>query len=81
VTLWVTRWTAPESAKDFDYAIVRTLEARFPDRPPITLEGGERVIQTGTHVYRLLRSGNEVRLQISSREFDSLPSGVVSGSP
>jgi len=80
VTLWVTRWTAPEGAKDFDYAITRTLEARFPDRPAITLEGGERVIQTATHVYRLLRSGNEVRFQISAREFDSLPSGVVSGS-
>ena len=80
VTRWLTRWTTPESAKDFDYAISRTLEARFPDRPAITLEGGERVIQTGTHVYRLLRSGNEVRFQISAREFDSLPAGVVSGS-
>ena len=78
VTLWVTRWTGPEEARDFDYAISRALEARFPGRPPITLEGGERVIQTETHVYRLLRSGNEVRFQISSREFDSLPAGVVS---
>jgi hypothetical protein len=79
VTLWVTRWNGEESAKDFDYAIVRTLAARFPERPPITLEGGERVIQTSGHVYRLRREGREVRFQVSSREFDSLPPGAVAG--
>jgi len=79
VTLWVSRWTEDQGAKDFDYAIMRTLEGRFPDRPPITLEGGERVIQTSTHLYRLTRDGREVRFQVSAREFDSLPTGVVSG--
>jgi len=79
VTLWVSRWLEEQGAKDFDYAMMRTLEARFPGRPAITLEGGERVIQTPTHVYRLGRDGREVRFQVSSREFDSLPSGVVSG--
>jgi hypothetical protein len=81
VTLWVSRWVEEQGAKDFDYAIMRTLEARFPDRPAITLEEGERVIQTPTHVYRLTRAGREVRFQVSSREFDTLPTGVVSGAP
>ena len=79
VTLWVSRWTEEQGAKDLDYAIMRTLEALFPERAPITLEGGERVIQTSTHVYRLARDGREVRFQVSAREFDSLPTGVVSG--
>jgi hypothetical protein len=75
VTLWVTRFASPEQAADFDYAIGRTLEARFPGRPPIVLEGGERVIQTGTRVLRLRRDGHEVALQVSSLDHDALPTG------
>jgi hypothetical protein len=81
VTLWVSRWVDTQAAKDFDYAMVRTLESRFPDRPPIALEDGQRVIQTPTHVVRLSRNEKEVRLQISARRFDALPSGGLTDAP
>jgi hypothetical protein len=78
VTLWVARFVSEEDAKDFDYALGRTLQARFPDRPPITLDGGVRVIQTSTEVFRLGREGREVRFQVSDRRYDALPAGGVS---
>ena len=75
VTLWVTRWATAADAADFDYAVSRMLEARFPGQPPLTLETGERVLQTQDRIIRQSRGEREVRLQISTRDRDELPPG------
>jgi hypothetical protein len=81
VTQWKTRWTEEQGAKDFAYAIRRTLEARFPDRPPITLDDGQEIIQTATQLFRLQRHGLEVHLQISAKDLDPLPAGALTDAP
>jgi hypothetical protein len=75
VTLWVTRWATADDAADFDYAVSRMLEARFPGKPPLTLETGERVLQTQDRIIRLTRGEREVRLQVATRDRDELPPG------
>jgi hypothetical protein len=72
VTLWATRWRDEQAAKDFDYAIVRALESRFPGRPLVVLDDGQRVLQTPRRLIRLTRQAGEVRLVVAAREFDSL---------
>jgi len=81
VTLWITRWTTDDEAADFDYALTRILEARFPGRPPVTLESGERVLQTQDRILRSSRSGREVRVQVATRDRDALPSGALTDAP
>jgi len=51
------------------------LEARFPGKPPLTLETGERVLQTQDRIIRLTRGEREVRLQVATRDRDELPPG------
>lgn len=79
ITLWVTRWRDEQAAQDFDYAMRRTLQSRFPGRPPVTLDDGQRVIQTSGQVIRLQRSGLTVHFQVSVKELDPLPSGAFTG--
>ncbi|HXV77931.1 MAG TPA: hypothetical protein VD788_16595 [Candidatus Polarisedimenticolaceae bacterium] len=74
VTVWCTRLRDAQAAADFDYAVSRTLQARFPGRPPIEIDG-DRVIQTADRVVRLRRVGVDVTLQVSARRFDELPAG------
>ena len=81
ITVWKTRWTDEQGAEDFAYAIRRALEARFPDRPPITLDDGQKIIQTATQLFRLQRHGLEVHLQISAKELDPLPAGALTDTP
>ena len=77
LTLWVTRWATDADGADFEYAVERMLEARFPGRPPVTLPGGERVLQTQDRIIRSSRAGRELRLQIATRELDALPAGAL----
>jgi hypothetical protein len=78
VTVWHTRWASTAAADDFDYALMRAIEARFPGQPPVEV-GGERLIQTADRVLRLRRDGRDLRLQVSSRRFDDLPQGALGG--
>ena len=73
-TEWITRWTtsgtehvrsAAETAADFDYAFGRTLESRFPGRALEPHGDGVRTLTTLERVYRIERSGAEVRVRVA----------------
>jgi hypothetical protein len=48
LTRWVTRWSGPDAARDFVYALGRTLTARFPDGS-IEGDGATRTLQAVPH--------------------------------
>lgn len=81
VTLWTVRFRDGQAAGDFEYALLRTLESRFPGRPTLKLDGGERLLVVGERVLRLAREGNDVRMQIAHRDVDPPPQGIVADAP
>lgn len=68
ITRWLTRWKTAEDAADFDYAMWRTLRARFPGIEP--QEGGEggKAISAGGRRFVVERTATEVSVQISPAE-------------
>ncbi len=70
-TSWVTRWTTPEKALDFEYGFVRALEARFPGGSILEEGGGKRRLETKDRVFRIRREGSEVRIRIAPPATDT----------
>jgi hypothetical protein len=68
ITLWLTRWKSAEDAADFDYAMWRTLRARFPDREPQESDEGEKSLRAGGRLFVIERSATEVSVRISPAE-------------
>jgi hypothetical protein len=64
VTIWLTRWLSDEDAADFDYALWRSLQERFPGLDPVEDEEGGKVLTGGTRRFRVERSGKAVNLTI-----------------
>jgi len=63
VTRWDVRFTDEAGASDFEYALVRGLETRFPGRTYARSESA-RVLTTPDRVFRLERQPTAVRLII-----------------
>jgi hypothetical protein len=64
ITEWVTRWTTPDAAGDFEYAYGRALEARFPGRALAEVGEGSRTLLASDRVFRLDRRAAEVRVLV-----------------
>jgi hypothetical protein len=71
ITQWFTRWTSAQDAADFDYAIGRALEGRFPERPLQAVAPGVRMLGSPERVFRIERDGAEVQLWILPPELDA----------
>jgi len=72
-TEWITRWTAAQAARDFDYAMGRTLEARFPGWTLEPRGAGVRRLTAGERAYSIERSGAEVRVRVVPVAWDARP--------
>ena len=70
LTRWLTRWTTPEEASDFEYGFVRTLEARFPNLTPTAVGPGRRSLVSSDRVFRLDRKGDEVLIRVAPLDID-----------
>ncbi len=64
VTEWITRWESLEDVEDFEYGFGRTLQARFPGVEPTEPGPGIRQVATARQVFRMERSGQDVRVVI-----------------
>jgi len=64
MTHWRTRWVDEAASADFEYALVRSLEARFPGRTFAEVGPGTRVLATPERVFRIEREPIEVRLVV-----------------
>jgi hypothetical protein len=71
-TLWITRWTADEHAKDFSYSLERCLQARFPGEALLDdpVRGGQ-VLRRADRIYRLNRAGSEVTMTVATPAIDA----------
>jgi hypothetical protein len=72
LTVWVSRWKTAEDAADFEYALGRCLQARFPGENPVDdpVRGG-RVLARADRVYRIESSGLDVTFKVATPEIDS----------
>ena len=71
-TFWATRWLTEEDAKDFAYAIERTLMSRFPSEPPLDdAERGGRVLRRPESTYRIQKRGLEVQVAVAPPSIDA----------
>ncbi len=68
ITEWLTRWKTAEDAADFDYAIWRTLQARFPGIEPQESGAGSKTLTAGGRRFVVRRSATEVSVRISAAE-------------
>jgi hypothetical protein len=64
ITEWITHWTSPDEAAEFDYAWGRALAARFPASRVQEVGEGQRVLEAGGRAFRTSRKGDEVRVRI-----------------
>ncbi len=67
-TEWRTRWADEAALADFEYALVRSLEARFPGRTLSEAGPATRVLSTAERVFRIERESTELRLRIAPLE-------------
>jgi hypothetical protein len=65
VTRWITRWDEVKTASTFEYALGRTIEARFPKAEPQAAGAGGRVVRGGGRLFRVRRTGVEVELSVT----------------
>lgn len=71
-TFWSTRWLTDEDAKDFAYAIERTLTARFPtDIPEDDAVRGGRVLRRADRTYRIQKNGLDVSVAVAPPAIDT----------
>lgn len=70
-TVWESFWADEARAKDFEYGIERTLEARFPGKTPADAGAGRRLLATEDSVYRLERSGTRVLVRVAPPAVDA----------
>lgn len=71
-TIWVSRWKTDEDAADFDYALVRCLQARFPGESLLEdPDRGGRVLTRADRVYRVATSGSEVSFKVATPSIDA----------
>jgi len=72
LTIWVSRWKTTEDAADFDYALVRCLQARFPGEALAEdpVRGGRVLVRTD-RVYRIDTTGSEVAFKVASPAIDA----------
>ena len=68
ITEWLTRWKTAGDAADFDYAIWRTLQARFPGIEPQESGEGGKTLTAGGRRFVIRRSATEVSVRISPAE-------------
>lgn len=71
VTLSASRWVSDEDAIDFAYGIERSLQARFPGTDLETVAEGRKKLVFDGKVYRLDRTGREVRFRIAPATVDA----------
>jgi hypothetical protein len=68
ITRWLTRWKTAEDAADFDYALWRTLQARFPGIEPQESGEGGKTLSAGGRRFVIERTATEVSIHISPTE-------------
>lgn len=64
-TVWKTRWASDDDASDFDYALRRSIEARFPGSSAVGDAKGSWVLRAATRRFALQRSGRYVDLTVA----------------
>ncbi len=71
-TLWETAWTGEDRARDFEYGIRRTLEARYPGTPvqAVATGGLDFSAPDGSYTYRIRRSGSRVTVRAAPPAVD-----------
>jgi hypothetical protein len=77
-TLRISRWDSPQEAVDFQYGLVRTLQARFPEALAAATTDSPMQVTAGGQVFQLERVGSEVRLTVSPEQRRPTPKA---GSP
>jgi len=71
-TVWTSRWKTDEDAADFDYALGRCLQSRFPGENPVDdPDRGGRVLARADRVYRMEKRGSEVAFRVATPEIDA----------
>lgn len=76
ITEWRSRWTGPEAADEFVYALGRALDERFPEAQPAEPADGRRIVEAGGRVYRIERDGAEVRVRVAPPRWDGAPAAA-----
>jgi len=71
-TVWTTRWTSEDEAKDFLYALERCFQARFPSEAFHDLGDGARSLGRADRSYRIEIRGSEVSLRIAPPSIEAL---------
>jgi hypothetical protein len=70
VTVWISRWTTEEDAKDMAYGLERCLQARFPGENVADGAEGARVLSRPDRVYRIRRTTAEVTFRVATPRWD-----------
>jgi hypothetical protein len=71
LTVWTSKWATVDDAKDFEYAIDRCLQSRFPGESlQDDTERGGRTLRRPDAIYRLRRDGQSVTFQVCSPSID-----------
>jgi len=71
VTRWVSRFKSPQNATDFEYAVTRTLQTRFPAAEVEASPGGHKVVRHAGRVYRLIAQPRQLSLRIAPESIDA----------
>lgn len=68
ITLWLTRWSDEKAASDFEYALGRMFQARFPGGTLAQAAEGAKRIDADGRRFEVERAATEVRLRVTPLE-------------
>ncbi|HEX4823428.1 MAG TPA: hypothetical protein VFV19_03885 [Candidatus Polarisedimenticolaceae bacterium] len=75
LTIWSTRWISADEAKDFEYALERSLMGRFPGEEVHDAGPGVRILARPDRQYRIDTKDIDVTLTVAAPAIDAVLRG------